>query len=53
MLVIEAPYFYAACLVEMDLVEKAAPIIKYMIGWSVTEVEAYCRKKDWKVLRYA
>lgn len=28
----------------------AAPIVKYMKGWSLGEVEVYCEKKGWKII---
>jgi hypothetical protein len=27
----------------------AAPRIKYMVGWRFDRIEAYCKKKGWKV----
>ncbi len=29
-------------------VKDAAPIIHYMVGWSIEEVKVYCHKKRWK-----
>lgn len=31
------------------VVREAAPIIKYMIGWSGWEVKKYCDKKNWEM----
>jgi len=31
----------------MELVVRAAPILKYMIGWREEKVAAYCRTKNW------
>ncbi len=39
-----APHFVAG--VSQD---RAAPIIKYMKNWSLSEILFYCRKKNWKV----
>lgn len=30
------------------IVLRAAPIVKYMIGWKREQVEAYCKKRGWK-----
>ena len=46
---ITAPYFSAGVLVRNSVVYKAAPIVKYMVGWSVERVMEYCQKKGWKV----
>lgn len=27
----------------------AAPIIKYMKGWTLAQIKSYCAKKNWKI----
>jgi|KBSMisStandDraft_5_1062788.scaffolds.fasta_scaffold211567_2 hypothetical protein len=51
MIVINAPHFYAAVIVENNRVVRAAPIVKWMIGKSVPDVLAYCMRKGWKWTR--
>jgi hypothetical protein len=46
---IEAPHFVAGLDVTGRLVSDAAPIVAYMIGWSVRRVIAYCRRKRWRL----
>lgn len=49
---IEAPYFIAGIEFSKDtktVVTRAAPIIKYMIGWSPIDVKTYCLKKKWRI----
>jgi hypothetical protein len=42
-----APHFVAGF--ETDgIVRRAAPIIKYMVGWTDDAVRDYVRKKGWK-----
>lgn len=47
MIRIVAPHFVAGVVIEDRRVVKAAPIVKYMIGWSVTRVLTYCRRRGW------
>lgn len=47
---IDAPHFYAGIVLEDDVVVRAAPIVKYMRGWTRDKVRAYCQRKGWKVL---
>lgn len=54
-LVIDAPHFFAALILEQSpaydiKARKAAPIIEYMIGWTLDDVLVYCDKKGWKVI---
>ena len=44
---IDAPHFCAALVAHNGLVVKAAPIIKYMVGWDASRVRDYCRSKGW------
>lgn len=41
---IEASHFVAGIIVG----ERAAPILKYMIGWPTEKIIKYCQKKGWK-----
>jgi len=41
-----APHFTAGISVD-KVVHRAPPIVKYMIGWQISQVEDYCRKKGW------
>lgn len=47
---IESPYFTAGVTFDEDFhfCIKAAPIIKYMVGWTSRDVEHFCMKKQWK-----
>lgn len=44
---IDAPHFCAGVLLNGDVVVRAAPILKYMKGWTWHRVMAYCDKKRW------
>ena len=46
-----APHFVAGFLLDYDTltVVKAAPIIKYMVGWHEQKVTEYTDKKGWEV----
>lgn len=45
---IDAPHFNAGIEYDdNDIVVHAAPIIRYMIGWSINQVTSYCTKKGW------
>lgn len=51
---IKAPHFTAGVVlragrVGLVLVTEAAPIVKYMKGWSEGQVREYCARKKWKV----
>ena len=48
MLRIVAPHFVAG-IVRGGL---CAPIIKYMKGWTLAQIRAYCKKKKWEVEIY-
>lgn len=45
----DSGYFCAAIEVRGDLVFKAAPILKYMVGWTLSRAIAYARSKKWKI----
>lgn len=38
-----APHFCAAVVLGTD----AAPIVRYMKGWTLEQVKAYCKRKGW------
>jgi hypothetical protein len=44
---IVSPYFVAG-LEEDGTVRRAAPIIKYMVGWDIAKVYRYVLKKEWE-----
>lgn len=46
---IEAPHFVCSFDMRDDVVTDAAPIIRYMIGWSRDRVRGYAAKKGWQV----
>lgn len=48
MIAINAPHFYAGLIHESGRVVRAAPIIRYMVGWTGQQVADYCRRKGWK-----
>ena len=41
---IKAPHFTAG----IEPLQKAAPIIRYMLDWSAEDIIRYCKKKNWK-----
>lgn len=44
---ITAPHFCAGLVLVDNQVTEAAPILRYMIGWTITRVWLYCHKKRW------
>jgi hypothetical protein len=46
---IVAPHFVAGGEARAGKCVRAAPIIKYMVGWSGKQVKDYCEKKGWTV----
>lgn len=44
---IDAYYFCAGVVVEDGFVVRAAPILKYMMGWSEGRVRSYVARKRW------
>lgn len=44
---IVAPHFVAGIDAEDGRVVEAAPILRYMIGWTGPQVAAYCTRKGW------
>lgn len=51
---ITAPNFCAGIVVDSDrYVVEAAPILRYMVGWSLAQTTAYCWKRRWKIEQVA
>ena len=48
---IVAPHFVAGIVVHDGRVTEAAPIVRYMVGWSPRRVLAYVDRKGWSVAR--
>ncbi len=46
---VDAPHFHAGIVLRADRVVEAAPILKYMTGWSRDRVRSYCAAKGWRV----
>lgn len=42
---IKSSYFCCGILVQSGKIVKAAPIVKYMIGWNGKRFKQYCNKK--------
>jgi len=50
---IESKYFVAGVIFNENYIcIKAAPIIKYMVGWEATKFINYCKSKGWKLYVY-
>lgn len=49
MICIDAPHFCAAVVVENGVVVRAAPILRYMLGWDRAKVLGYAKRKGWTV----
>lgn len=43
-----APTFVAAFETEDDIVRRAAPILRYMIGWTSESARSYIKSRGWK-----
>lgn len=46
---IKAKHFVAGLERRADIIYKAAPIIRYMEGWGMDQVQNYCRSKHWQL----
>ena len=44
---IVAPHFVAGLVARAGAVVRAAPIIRYMVGWTGKRVRDYCARKGW------
>lgn len=51
MIRITSPWFVVGLELHKDSVRvsRAAPVVKYMTGWTLAQVSAYCRKRHWKM----
>ena len=47
---IVAPYFVAGIVLEEGVVIEAAPIVRYMMGWSGMRVRSYAKRKHWTAM---
>lgn len=47
---VQGPYFTAGLLLRMGLVYGAAPILRYMLGWPLAQVEEYVRQRGWSIV---
>lgn len=50
LIVVDAPHFYAGLLTD-GTIRRAAPILKYTIGWTDAKASAYFKSKGWKATR--
>lgn len=48
---IETPHFVAGLEIEGGRVVRAAPILKYMVGWPATRVREYAHRRAWRATR--
>jgi len=46
--IVTAPHFMAGVCLRNDIVVRAAPILKYMIGWNFPKIEEYVARKGWE-----
>ena len=46
---IKAPKFHAGIVLWNDKVVEAAPIVRYMRGWSRKNVREYCKERGWQI----
>jgi len=47
---VDAPHFYAGVILTDDVVTKAAPILKWSVGWKRDALSAYFKRKGWKAV---
>jgi hypothetical protein len=48
---VTAPHFVAGLVLRAATVHEAAPILRYMLGWSAQRVARYCAHKGWGIAR--
>ena len=46
---IDSGYFCAGVVLDNDRVQRTAPIVKYMLGWTLQRVRDYCERKSWRL----
>jgi hypothetical protein len=51
MIIVTSKYFRAAVILKNNRVVKAAPILKYMKGWSKEQIIAYCQDRKMGIRR--
>jgi hypothetical protein len=49
LLTIDAPHFYCGVLRNNDRVIRAAPIVRYLLGWNADRLKRYCAKRGWRI----
>lgn len=49
---VDAPHFVAGIVFDQNTVKRAAPIIKYMTGWSKEKMTTYCEYRGWKIIEH-
>lgn len=49
MILITSSYFCAGAIIENGIIVKAAPIIGWMHGKTLEEIQTYCARRRWKV----
>lgn len=47
LIIVTAPHFVAGVCLRDDIVVRAAPILRYMIGWDFPRIEQYVARKGW------
>lgn len=45
---VDAPHFCAGIILEDDVVVRAAPILKWAVGWQRNDLRRYFERKQWK-----
>jgi hypothetical protein len=50
LLAIDAPHFYCGVILCNDRVIRAAPIVRYMRGWTADRLRRYCQRRGWQVI---
>ena len=46
---IVAKHFVAGVITQEGICCRAAPIVKYMKGWTIEHIQHYCCKKTWDI----
>jgi hypothetical protein len=46
---INAPHFNAGVVFENAFIVRAAPIVSYMVGWSMSQLRRFLDKKGWSL----
>jgi hypothetical protein len=50
LIAVNAPHFYAGVIVEDGVVVRAAPILKWCVGWQRDRLALYFKRKGWKAI---